>query len=812
MSVAFTHALGEVSLHVAGLVALAWLLERVLGRALSPRLRLGLWLVVVARLALPALPEVPRGFAPPTAGLARLPSTQAEVTDRARRAALVAAPTLLGEAAAGRARKATDADAGARASRARAAGSEPSTTAALQARAPELLAAPSQAVPREHGPDARVPAWQRPLTQLALVGFGWLWLAGVLVSVGRLLLAERRLRASLKLASEAPREQHDLLHEIAQRVGLARAPRLLITDALASPAVHGWRRPTVLVPTQLAELPLNDAELRCVLAHECCHVRRGDLALVPLIALLRAVWWFHPLARLALARVTDALEETRDADALAALAGADDPPNTPSRVRYARVLVRLAEAHLGAPRSVPESVPFGGAIAMAPHPRGLTRRVHMILEPRRQSLFVRVVGTSAIAGLGWLGLVAAAPTSPRLEPRSTGPNKALAQRAATGSAAAAEVATERVQVELPAPPPAWRTALEARLDARLAQVDFEELALPDALRQLAKLGQFEVALGESVIENEAEYWTTLRVQDVTAREVLQVLCEYGEGLIYDLADGGVVRVDRPYEFARSVELRLYKVGPLLEALRAPFGQDDVGMDQLVDVILNFGIDDAYAFDMEGTSISEWEGLLCIRQTPAVHNQIHALLERLASRQLTPAPRDEPWRPMLEQKLATKLSLQARSADVAELIESIATQHGVAIIDPEIPIEEYANEGPINVDFVELSVADALRACLAPLHLYFTPRAGGIEIQREPAFEVHLHPIGPLLSGLDEERRSERFSGIEEFMRDTVDPESWDMYASVGFVRLGDLLVVRQTPENQAGIVALLAQLERALAR
>ena len=77
---------------------------------------------------------------------------------------------------------------------------------------------------------------------------GWVWLAGVVLFSGITLIDQLRIRRLRRDATEAPLEMRWRLAELASDLGLKRAPRLLVTDRLESPALAGWVRPDVLVP------------------------------------------------------------------------------------------------------------------------------------------------------------------------------------------------------------------------------------------------------------------------------------------------------------------------------------------------------------------------------------------------------------------------------------------------------------------------------------------------------------------------------------------------------------------------------------
>lgn len=801
-------ALGAAALQVAALVLAALVIERSFGRALSPKLRLGLWLVVVARLAVPVLPTVPlpawpmqstTAVAPPSlthdagqgaaqgvAGEAR--RAGGDSMRQATRPSSAPTPIEAADVAADATRERQPAGAATLAppdalAQRRSAWSEPWTTSPITRRAPS---SPSQRSSAVDSSDV-----------LAAV-----WLIGVAVALARVVRSERRLRRRLARAEPAPALVAQLAVGAAGLVGLRRAPEVVLTDAVRSPAVHGWRRPRVLLPAELVALP--PEELTAILVHECCHVRRGDLALAPLLALLRAAWWFHPLAYVALARTASALEEARDADALAALTRAprDPRPNTPARLTYARVLVRLAAQLADDERRF--TAPAPGAIPMAVPRRGLARRVHMILEPRRPSMLARCAGVTLVASLAWAGFVRATPPSQRTAQRST--TAAIHAPEARGANDPFAVVAER-----PAPTPAWRSALAAQLDAPIARLEFADATLPDALGLVAQEAGVALSLGEDFAANAVETTIRFTLRDVSAREALELLLAYSDDGGYELVQPGygtsAVRVDYSSEVPHPMELRLYRVRALQEELSVP-GVEASLMDDLACLVMECALGDSGAWDMEGASIEPWEGLLCIRQTEAAHAVVHELLDRIARRQLTPTPKAEPWRAALAAKLAAPQTFQIKGARLSDALEASAAQGGVALVHPGLSLDDYDVE--VSRVFDDVPLAAVLETCLAETGLFLGLRCGAVCISEQPQLEVQFHPIAGLVEGLDEERRWERLNGIEQFIRSTVDPESWDCWDGVRFMFIGDLLVIRQTTENHLGVAALLAQFERAL--
>ncbi|NTX34503.1 peptidase M56 [Myxococcus sp. CA033] len=142
------------------------------------------------------------------------------------------------------------------------------------------------------------------------------WVVGVLWQVRaqvRSWALMRRLRRNAR-PLEHPVLESEVL-ELSESAGLRRAPRLLVSDEVASPLATGLWSPVVVLPTKaVRRLPVEG--LRMALAHEVAHLKRGDLWLGWVPALAEALLFFHPLARRAAREYALAREEACDAEAL----------------------------------------------------------------------------------------------------------------------------------------------------------------------------------------------------------------------------------------------------------------------------------------------------------------------------------------------------------------------------------------------------------------------------------------------------------------------------------------------------------------
>jgi beta-lactamase regulating signal transducer with metallopeptidase domain len=138
----------------------------------------------------------------------------------------------------------------------------------------------------------------------------WIWIAGAVLSLA--LVAVRHL--ALALGARRWPELADpaiiaLARQAAQQLNV-RLPRILQAESHTMPIVWCWRRPTLVLPATASAWPRD--QLWAVLLHEIAHIKRRD-CLTQLIGQIScALYWFHPLAWLALARMVRERERACD--------------------------------------------------------------------------------------------------------------------------------------------------------------------------------------------------------------------------------------------------------------------------------------------------------------------------------------------------------------------------------------------------------------------------------------------------------------------------------------------------------------------
>ncbi|HEX2208971.1 MAG TPA: M56 family metallopeptidase [Longimicrobium sp.] len=211
-----------------------------------------------------------------------------------------------------------------------------------------------------------------------LAWIGWTWLAGVALSVARLMIGWRQTRRlRMDDVHPAPAEWEARMRILTRRTGVRDVP-LRVSGRVDVPMVAGIRRPMVLLPRAVAE-GLGAAQADAVLAHELAHVRRRDpLANLAQLA-VEALLWFHPGVRWMSARARREREHCCDATVVAL--GGD-------AVGYARALAALE--HLRAPRR----------LALAATDGELLDRIRRLVSPR-----VEAAGTARTTNAAALAVV-----------------------------------------------------------------------------------------------------------------------------------------------------------------------------------------------------------------------------------------------------------------------------------------------------------------------------------------------------------------------------------------------------------------------
>lgn len=182
----------------------------------------------------------------------------------------------------------------------------------------------------------------------ALSAAAWFLIASCGASVALLLWLLIRwghMAADTREAAPAAGELEVRLKEAMRQAGLRGSIPLRVTHKTLSPAVCGLFRPVLLLPESMIGR-LAENQLRAVLLHELIHVRRQDVRVNFIQALLQIVYWWHPLVWVANARIQRLREEAVDDAVMLALREEADG-YAPTLLAVAKLTFRRPLASLG---------------------------------------------------------------------------------------------------------------------------------------------------------------------------------------------------------------------------------------------------------------------------------------------------------------------------------------------------------------------------------------------------------------------------------------------------------------------------------
>ena len=220
------------------------------------------------------------------------------------------------------------------------------------------------------------------------------WALGAVIALSVLALSLVRLARATHATAPITRPEWDAaLTRASRAAGLRHPVELRETPRADLLATWGWRRAYLLLPADALDWPRTRIDV--VLGHELAHVRRNDWAWQVYATVIRALFWWNPLAWVISHRL--AIESERACDDAVLAQGV-------AAHAYASHLVAIA-------RNLHHRTPHAIAMPMA-RPSTLHRRITAMLNPDLQrvaptrttialaivSLLLLVVPVAAIRG------------------------------------------------------------------------------------------------------------------------------------------------------------------------------------------------------------------------------------------------------------------------------------------------------------------------------------------------------------------------------------------------------------------------------
>jgi len=234
-------------------------------------------------------------------------------------------------------------------------------------------------------PTEAVPAASSLMPSL-LVG---VWFCGFVVVLAMWWVRWRRLQSAVRSASP---------------LAIAAPVKVIETPVLLEPGVFGVFRPILVLPEGIASR-LTPEQLKAILAHELCHVRRRDNLAAAIHMVVEALFWFHPLVWWIGARLIEERERACDEEVLAL-------GNQPQA--YAEGILNVCRFYVESPLACASGVT--GA--------DLKKRIAAIMTDGTshrltltRKLLLAVAGTTAVAAPILIGIL----NAPRIRAQATAP-------------------------------------------------------------------------------------------------------------------------------------------------------------------------------------------------------------------------------------------------------------------------------------------------------------------------------------------------------------------------------------------------------
>ncbi len=166
------------------------------------------------------------------------------------------------------------------------------------------------------------------------------WLAAVLIMTALLIQRAFFVRRLIAESGKASDAIMNTLERAREQMGIGKAIALRLSPAAASPAVCGLLRPTILIPRGLPD-EIDPRHLKSILLHELAHIKRADLWVNSIQAIVQIIYIYNPLLWVANAVIRKVREQAVDEMVLVAMGDQAE--------EYPRTLVNISRLAFGSP-------------------------------------------------------------------------------------------------------------------------------------------------------------------------------------------------------------------------------------------------------------------------------------------------------------------------------------------------------------------------------------------------------------------------------------------------------------------------------
>ena len=211
-----------------------------------------------------------------------------------------------------------------------------------------------------------------------------IWLCGAAAMLLRAFIPQFLLcRELAKLQRYDDPVFEETLKECREKLGIRREIVPVIQNRIDTPAVFGFFRPRLLLQKDVKSMPRD--EVRHIILHECCHVKRHDVLSGCLLSVARAVHWFNPLVWLFDFKARQEMEIAADEKAVGYM-------KNDERIDYGMTIINTAaKFSLYGPSA---------AVGMSGEKRNIKRRIKSVAAFKKPAMIFRILGAALVMAAG----------------------------------------------------------------------------------------------------------------------------------------------------------------------------------------------------------------------------------------------------------------------------------------------------------------------------------------------------------------------------------------------------------------------------
>jgi bla regulator protein BlaR1 len=218
----------------------------------------------------------------------------------------------------------------------------------------------------------------------------WVWLSGSLLitiyTASSLIKIKRNISKNINNRSvpiNRVLENCEALLKTNNRV------QIVLTNNITSPSLFGILAPKILIPTHMVE-KLSEEEMKFIILHELCHLKRKDLLLSWFIIILKTIYWFNPIIILGLNTMKADCELACDMKVLSYLSPKEN-------IAYGNTIINVLQL-------INNTKWFPGTTAIILNKNQLKGRINMIGSNKKVNIKTLLFGIILIVLIGAVSL------------------------------------------------------------------------------------------------------------------------------------------------------------------------------------------------------------------------------------------------------------------------------------------------------------------------------------------------------------------------------------------------------------------------